>query len=52
MQKILDDPTEAMIKTQKAKGYIISNLSMEKNVEIYEKVYIGCIKEQQVNWRV
>ena len=49
MQKILDDPTEAMIKTQKAKEYIITNLSMEKNVEKYEKVYIDCIKEKQAN---
>lgn len=48
MQKILDDPTEAMIKTQKAKEYIIKNLSMEKNVEKYEKVYIDCIKENKL----
>jgi glycosyltransferase involved in cell wall biosynthesis len=46
MQKILDDPMEAMNKTQKAKDYIIKNLSMEKNVEKYEKVYIDCIKEK------
>lgn len=49
MQKILDDPTEAMVKTQKAKEYIIKNLSMEKNVEKYEKVYIDCIKEEQID---
>ena len=48
MQKILDDPTEAMIKTQKAKEYIITNLSMEKNVENYEKLYIDCIKENKL----
>ena len=48
MQKILDAPTEAMIKTQKAKEYIIKNLSMEKNVEKYEKVYIDCIKENKL----
>lgn len=46
MQKILDDPTEAIIKTQKAKEYIIKNLSMEKNVEKYEMVYMDCIKEK------
>ena len=48
MQKILNDPTGAMIKTQKAKEYIIKNLSMEKNVEKYEKVYIDCIKENKL----
>ena len=52
MQKILDDPTEAINKAQKAKEYIIRNLSMEKNVDKYEKVYIDCIKEKQVNSRV
>ena len=46
MQKILGAPTEAMVKTQKAKEYIIKNLSMEKNVEKYEKVYMDCIKEK------
>ena len=46
MQKILDNPTEAMNKAQKAKEYIINNLSMEKNVEKYEKVYIDCIKKK------
>jgi glycosyltransferase involved in cell wall biosynthesis len=46
MQNILDDPTEALNKTQKAKEYIIKNLSMQKNVEKYEKVYIDCIKEK------
>lgn len=52
MQKILDDPTEAMIKTQKAKEYIIKNLSMEKNIKKYENVYIDCIKDEQVNQKV
>ena len=46
MQNILFAPAEAMNKTQKAKEYIVSNLSMEKNVEKYEKVYIDCIKEK------
>ena len=46
MQKILEAPSEAMIKTQKAKEYITKNLSMEKNVEKYEKVYMDCIKEK------
>ena len=47
MQKILDDPTEAMNKTQKAKEYIIKNLSMEKNVEKYENVYMYCINKRK-----
>ena len=50
MQKILADPSEAMHKAQKAKEYIIKNLSMEKNIEKYENVYIDCIyKDKQVN---
>ena len=48
IQKILDDPAEAASKTQRAKEFIIENLSMEKNVEIYEKVYMDCIKDKQV----
>lgn len=44
MQKILNDPTEAMKKTQKAKEFIMENLSMQKNVEKYEKVYMDCFK--------
>ena len=46
IQKILDDPAEAASKTQRAKEFIIENLSMEKNVKIYEKVYMDCIKEK------
>lgn len=46
MQEILGDPTEAIIKTRKAKEYIINNLSMEKNVEIFEMLYMDCIKEK------
>ena len=48
MQKILDNPAKAASKTQKAKEYIIKNLSMEKNVEKYEEVYIDCIKENKL----
>lgn len=52
MQKILDDPTEALDKTQKAKEYIVKNLSLKKNIKKYENIYIDCIKEKQVNRKV
>jgi len=39
MQNILDNPPEAQKKTQKAKEYIKANLSLEKGVEKYEKLY-------------
>jgi len=39
MQKILDNPAEATSKAQKAKEYIIANLSYEKMVEEYERLY-------------
>ncbi len=39
IQYVLDNPTEAHEKTQKAKEYIKSNLSMDKGIERYEKVY-------------
>lgn len=48
IQKILNSPSEAVSKTQKAKEYIISNLSLEKNIEKYEKVYMDCITDKQV----
>jgi glycosyltransferase involved in cell wall biosynthesis len=39
MQQILNDPTEANIKTQKAKQYIIRNLSWQQKTKEYEAVY-------------
>ena len=39
MQYVLDNPAEAQKKTQKAKEYIKSNLSLEKGIENYEKLY-------------
>jgi len=39
MQYVLDNPTEAQKKTHKAKEYIKSNLSLEKGIENYEKLY-------------
>ena len=39
MQYVLDNPTEAQKKTQKAKEYIKSALSLDKGIEKYEKLY-------------
>jgi len=39
IQYVLDNPTEAQEKTQKAKEYIKSNLSLDKGIEKYEKLY-------------
>ena len=44
IQYILDDPDEAQSKTQKARDYIISNLSWQKQVEKYEKLYSELIE--------
>jgi len=49
IQKILDNPAEAASKTQKAKNYIITNLSLEKQAEEYEKLYLNCIEAKQAN---
>ena len=47
VQKILDDPSEARAKAHKAIEYIKANLSLAKNIEDYEKIYIQCIKENK-----
>ena len=39
IQYVLDNPTEAREKTQKAKEYIKSNLSLAKGIEKYEQLY-------------
>jgi len=39
IQYILDNPAEAQKKTQKAKEYIKSSLSLAKGIEKYEKLY-------------
>ena len=49
MQEILDDPAEALNKTRKARDYIISNLSLEKQAEKYEKLYLSCIEAKQAS---
>jgi glycosyltransferase involved in cell wall biosynthesis len=47
INKILEDPTEARQKAQNAAKYIKENLSMNKKIEDYEKVYIKCIQENR-----
>jgi len=39
MQYVLDNPSEAAIKTQKAREYVKANLSLEKGIEKYEELY-------------
>ncbi len=39
MQYVLDNPSEAQKKTQKAKRYIKSKLSLDKGIEKYEELY-------------
>ena len=47
MSRILDDPTEANIKTQLAKQYIINNLSWQEGVKEYERVYREVMNNNQ-----
>jgi len=47
VEYVLNNPTEARIKTRKAKEYIQSNLSMAKKVEEYENLYVTCIEESE-----
>jgi len=44
VQKILDDPAEAMTKTQRAKDYIKSAFSLERKIGEYEKLYTRCME--------
>jgi glycosyltransferase involved in cell wall biosynthesis len=48
MQKVLDDPAEARDKMRKAKQYILANLSCEKIVDQYERLYQSVIKQGRV----
>lgn len=48
MQRILDDPTEALDKTQKAKQYIRENYSYERKTEEYERLYKSVIEQRRV----
>jgi len=44
IQYVLDNPAEVALKTQKAKEYIEANLSLEKGIEKYERLYAECIE--------
>lgn len=48
IQKILNNPAEAERKTQKAKDYIKANLSLERKVVEFEKLYANCIEENKL----
>lgn len=43
MQYILGNPGDAAINVEKAKKYIITNLSLEKGIEEYQELYASCI---------
>ncbi len=45
MQHILDNPDESAAETQKIKDYIMANLSMQKKVEEYERIYTSCLEQ-------
>jgi len=47
IRRILDDPSEARAKTQKARDFIRANLSLTKMVEDYEQIYMECIEENK-----
>ncbi len=42
---VLDNPAEVAAKTRRAKEYIRANLSLEKGVENYERLYDACVKQ-------
>ena len=44
IQEIIDHPDEAMARTDKAKAYIEANLSLDKQVGEYEKLYEEAVK--------
>lgn len=44
MEEILSDLPKAHVKTQRGKQYIISNLTWEKQIEKYEKLYHNAIE--------
>ncbi len=51
IQYILNNPSEAATKVQKAKKYITENLSIDKKIEDYEKLYEECVAENKRNKR-
>ncbi len=47
IQKILDDPSEARTKTDKAREYIKANQTLSKMIGDYESLYMECIRENK-----
>ena len=47
IQRIFDDPSEAIKKVRRAGEYIKANLTLTKEIEEYERLYTGCIKETE-----
>jgi len=47
MQHILDNPDEVANSVQKAKSYIMENLSLDKRIVDYEKIYAICMEQAQ-----
>ncbi|MFC2034994.1 glycosyltransferase [Chloroflexota bacterium] len=45
IQRILEDPSEARTKVQRAKEYIRADLSLTERIRDYEKLYMECINE-------
>jgi glycosyltransferase involved in cell wall biosynthesis len=52
IQYVLDNPTQAASKTRKAKEYIKANLSLNKKIEEYEKLYRECIEECNLRGKI
>jgi len=44
IQEIIDHPDEARARTEKAKGYIEANLSLDNGITGYEKLYEGAVE--------
>ncbi len=44
IQSILDDPTEAREKVNRAKEYMVKNMQLGNRVSDYEKLYKQCIE--------
>ena len=51
IQFVLGNPTEAVREANKVKRYVISHLSMEKGVCLYENIYQSCLKDLKEQMR-
>jgi glycosyltransferase involved in cell wall biosynthesis len=45
LQYVLNNPAEVATKTQKAKAFIIANLSLGNGITKYENLYEDCIRQ-------